>query len=358
MKFQDYYKVLDVPRDADPKAIKQAYRRLALKWHPDRHPEDEREAAKQRFTQANEAYEVLSDPEKRKRYDRFGEHWQQGQDFEPPPDQGGMSQAEFEQAFGGGGGFSDFFRSMFGEQFRADFGDRDARHARFRMRGADVRAELHLSVGDAIRGGSRSFELDAAAACPRCGGVGLIGEHVCPTCAGLGSVRRPRQVELKIPNKVEDGMTLRLKGLGEPGQAPAEPGDLHLTLRLVSDETYRVSGRDVEADVAVAPWEATFGGKLDVRTPTGVVQLTIPANTRAGTRMRLKGQGLGGSGDRRAGGSAHVGAGTAPGERGDFHAVIRLVLPHPLNERQRELLRAMDGAGPSEVTGGCREASS
>lgn len=342
MEFQDYYEVLGVSRDASQDAIKKAYRRLALEHHPDRHPEADRAEAEAKFKKVSEAYEVLSDTEKRGRYDRFGASWEQGQEFTPPSGARTMSREEFERVFGGGGGFSDFFTSMFGDQFRRDFEGRARRHARYGYRGADVHAELHLGLGDALRGGTSTFRVPASVACPRCGGVGLVGEHVCPSCAGLGSIQEPRTVELKIPAEVRDGMVLRLRGLGEPADGAGEPGDLHVTLRIDSDDTYRVRGSDVEADVALAPWEAVFGAEALVRTPAGRATVKIPPDTRAGAKLRLRGQGLD---DGRGG-------------RGDFYVVARMALPAHLTERQRELLRELEDSRPGAVAGGAREASS
>lgn len=344
MEFRDYYGVLGVDRKADADAIKKAYRRLALKHHPDRAPEGEREAAEARFKEVTEAYEVLSDPEKRARYDRFGADWKHGQEFRPPPgNEGGgarrMSREEFEEMFGSAGGFSDFFRSMFGDQVRDDFaGARGARHARFRHRGADVRADLHLAVSDALRGGEREFELPTTGACDRCGGVGFVGEHACPSCGGLGQVRRPRRVSLKLPAKLRDGIVLRLGGLGEPGEGAAEPGDLHLTLHLDDDDRWRVDGANLLGDVDVAPWDALAGTHVDVRTAAGEARVRIPPDTRAGRRLRLRAQGLD---DGRGG-------------RGDVVLTVRLVLPEALTERQRELLLEAGGrtAGAEETGGG------
>jgi len=347
MKFQDYYEVLGIPRTASPEEIRKAYRKLALKWHPDRHKGAAQQDAEQRFKRVSEAYEVLSDPEKRGRYDQFGEHWKQGQEFTPPPGAGGgrarsMTPEEFEQMFGGSaGGFSDFFTGMFGDQFRQASGRGAGRHRRFRMRGADVQAELRLSVGEALAGGRRRFELPTTAPCPRCGGVGFQGEHVCPTCMGLGQVHGRKTVEVAIPRSIRDGQSLRLKGLGEPGDAGGEPGDLLLAIRLASDDVYRIEGADLFADLPVAPWEALSGTKADVRTPEGVVTLTVPAATRAGQKLRLRGKGL----DDGQGG------------RGDFYAVVRLALPEQLNERQKQLIKELSLAGPSLVGGGAREVS-
>ncbi|MEM9800656.1 MAG: DnaJ C-terminal domain-containing protein [Planctomycetota bacterium] len=341
MKFQDYYEVLGVARDASADEIKKAYRKLALKWHPDQHAGEDRADAESRFKSISEAYEVLSDPEKRARYDRFGENWEHGQEFEPEPGARTMSREEFERTFGGtggGGGFSDFFKEMFGEQFRSDFGGRPGTHARYEHRGADARAELNLPLGDALLGGTRSFTVPTRVSCPTCGGTGFLDQHVCPTCAGVGQVVRNRQVDLKIPDEVRDGMTLRLRGLGEPGVGGGEPGDLHLVLRLEDDETYRLRGNVLEARLPITPWEAHEGGKVDVRTARGVVTLTIPPGSNSGKRLRLRGQGL-----RLAGGA-----------NGDLEVVLELSLPEELTARQKELLHELAEAESSGVTGGAR----
>jgi len=334
MKFQDYYERLGVPRDADEEAIKKAYRKLALKWHPDRAKEAERAKAEEQFKAIAEAYEVLSDAEKRKKYDRFGENWRQGEEFQPPPGaQGGrtMTPEEFQAAFGGAGvGFSDFFQSMFGDAYRRDVGGGGPRHARYGYRGADVRAELHLSISDALAGGRRTFELPARASCPRCGGTGEVQSHVCPTCGGVGEVRRMKTIDLKIPDDPRDGVTLRLKGLGEPGENGAESGDLHLVLRLDDDAMYRRDGADLESRATVTPWDAEFGTKTDVRTARGTISVTIPPHSRSRKRLRVRGRGL----DDGAGG------------RGDFYVVVEIDLPTTLTDEQTKRLRELAGGRP------------
>ena len=339
-RFQDYYQVLGITREASAEEVKKAYRKLALRWHPDRHPEGkEREQAEETFKRVSEAYEVLSDPEKRARYDRFGENWQHGQEFTPPTGERRMSREEFERAFGSGGGFSDFFAEMFGDIFEREVGRGPRRHARYSHRGADVTAELHVPLSELFERGKRTFHLPAQTSCPRCGGVGFVDEHVCPQCVGVGRVHTTKEVSLSLPEDARDGLVLRLRGLGEPGDGGGESGDLHLVLRLSSDERYRLNGSDVEADVTVLPWEAVFGTKVDVRTARSNVSLTIPPGTRAGTRLRLGGQGLP---------DGH-------GGRGDFHALVRYALPERLTERQRELLgelaRTTGGAVPGAAGG-------
>ncbi len=324
MKFQDYYELLGVDRDASPERIKKAYRKLALKWHPDQNASDT-ETAELRFKEISEAYEVLSDPEKRKKYDRFGEHWEHGQEFEPPSGGRSMSREEFEEAFGGGGGFSDFFQSAFGDDVRRDFEGRPNQHGRYRFRGADVRADLSLSVSDALAGGKRQFEVPARVGCPTCGGTGALAQHVCPSCGGIGQVRRTKTVDLKIPADVRDGLTLRLKGLGEPGGSGGEAGDLHLTLRLLDDETYSVRGDDLETSVTLTPWDAENGTRVEVRTARGTATVNVPPGSRTGKLLRLREQGLA----KRGGG------------HGALLVRLRIDLPKELTARQKELLREL-----------------
>ena len=338
MEFQDYYAVLGVARGATEDEIKKAYRRLALEWHPDRHPADKREAAEARFKRISEAYEVLSDAEKRARYDQLGENWQQGQSFNARPEEARMSREEFERAFGGGG-FSEFFESIFGEQLRRQAGGGGA-HRRFRLRGADVEAEMQLGVGEIGTGGKRRFEIRGRKPCETCGGIGFIGgEHVCPSCVGVGTKPTSRTIDLAIPERVYDGMVMRLRGLGEPGSQGAEAGDLLITLRIVSDATFRIVEDGVEADLPVAPWEAAFGAELGVRTPSGRVTLKLPAGSKSGARLRMRGKGIA----------------DPDGRVGDYFAVLRIALPGDLTPRQLELLRETQAAGPATVAGGARE---
>jgi len=342
VKFQDYYDVLGLDRSASEASIKKAYRKLALKWHPDHHKSDDQDKAETRFKQISEAYEVLSDPEKRTKYDRFGENWEHGQEFEPKSDQRTMSQEEFEAAFGKSSGFSDFFQEMFGGQFRQDFQTPPGQHARYRYRGADVRAELHLSITTAIQGGKRSFEIPARMGCPSCGGTGSLASHICPSCGGVGQVHKNQTIELKLPEAIRDGLKLRLKGLGEPGEGGGENGDLFITLRLDDDESYRIVGSDLEARVPIAPWEAAAGAKIGVRTPRGRVSLTIPPGSHSGDRLRLRGQGLT----------------DESGTPSDLLVRIEMDLPKSLSDQQKELLRELGRSESSTLSGGARAGDS
>jgi curved DNA-binding protein len=331
MKFQDYYELLGVPRGADEEAIKKAYRKLALQYHPDRHQGAEKPKAEAKFKQVSEAYEVLSDPQKRAKYDRFGRNWQHGQDFEPQPGQRSMSREEFESAFGGGGGFSDFFQEMFGGQMRQDFKGGARPHARYSFRGADVRAELRLPISVALAGGVQTFEVPAQVSCPNCGGTGFVNQHVCPSCAGVGQIRKRQTIELRIPEAVRDGLRLRLKGLGEPGEG-GENGDLHLELRLEDDEVYSLADGELEVRLVLTPWAAFGGAKVDVRTARGLVALTIPPGTHTGKRLRLQGQGFA----------------DGKGGHGDCYVRVEMDLPRKLDERQEKLLREL-GEGAEAV---------
>ncbi len=344
MKFQDYYTTLGVSRTATADEIKRAYRKLAKEWHPDRHPPHERAEVEKKFKAIAEANEVLSDPEKRKRYDALGEHWRHGQDFQTPPGGGrtrNIDPEEFARMFGGGrggggGGFSDFFAQMFGDMFAGGGagGARGGQRARpAARRGADAEATIEVDVGLALLGGKRSFAIAVGVPCPTCDGEGHLGSNACPACGGLGSTRSQRTVDLNIPKLSREGQVLRLRGLGEPGEAGA--GDLLLRLTLVADDTYRMRGDAVEADVLIAPWELLDGTAVEVRVPDGTATARIPAGTKAGQRLRLRGQGL-----------PRVGDG-----RGDLFLVVRLGLPDELTDTQKELLRKLGESAPP-VRGG------
>jgi len=327
VKFRDYYEVLGVPKTATEDEIKKAYRRLARKHHPDVNPGDN--SAEERFKELNEAYEVLSDPDKRKRYDQLGQNWKAGQDFTPPPgwenvryDYGDFAGGDF-GGFGGGRGgadFSDFFESLFG-------GRRGGRAGTgFSMRGQDVEAEISLTLEDAHRGASRNITLQLTDLCPECRGTGTKDGKVCPTCRGAGVVRRPKSLDVTIPAGVRDGSVIRLAGQGEPGSNGAGAGDLYLRVRLEPHPLFTVVGEDdIQLELPVAPWEAALGAKVSVPTLDRSVELTIPAGTQSGRRLRLRGQGL----NRRGGG------------RGDEYVKIKIVIPPKLTDKERELFEKL-----------------
>jgi curved DNA-binding protein len=326
VKFRDYYEVLGVSKSASADEIKKAYRKLARKNHPDVNPGDK--AAEEKFKDINEAYEVLSDPEKRTRYDQLGPNWKAGADFTPPPGWEGarVEFGDLGDIFGGGGrssGFSDFFESLFG-------GRRGARGgAEFRMRGQDVEAEIGLALEEAHRGVTRNLSIQAVEPCPDCKGTGSKDGKVCPTCRGAGAIRRPKSFDVTIPAGVRDGSVIRLAGQGEPGIDGAPPGDLFLRVRIEPHRLFNMVGQDdIEIDLPVAPWEAALGAKVIVPTLDQPVEMTIPAGAQGGQRLRLRGQGL----TRREGG------------RSDQYVKLRIVIPPKLTAQEKELFEKLAAA--------------
>jgi len=272
MRYKDYYAVMGVGRDATQDDIKRAYRKLARKYHPDVSKEPDAEA---RFKELGEAYEVLKDPEKRAAYDGLGAKWQEGQDFRPPPD--------WNEGFEFHGGeftgatpedFSDFFDSLFG---RGGTGGGFARSSRrtFRARGEDTYAKILIDLEDAYTGKSRAVTL----------------EHTEIGPDGRPSVKQ-RTLNVRIPKGVRQGQHIRLAGQGSPGIGGGEPGDLYLEVEFRPHRYYRVEGKDVFIDLPVAPWEAALGSTVEVRTPSGYIDLTIPANSANGRKLRLKDRGI------------------------------------------------------------------
>jgi DnaJ-class molecular chaperone len=318
---------LGVSRTAGADEIKKAYRKLARKHHPDVNPGDPEAAS--RFREVNEAYEVLSDPEKRKRYDALGENWRAGADFTPPSDWQGarVEYGDLGDLFGGAGagragGFSDFFETLFG----AGRAPRAGAGAGFAMRGSDVEAELPLSLEEAHRGGTRTLTLTGFERCPTCSGTGQKDGKVCPECRGSGVVRRPKTLEVRIPAGVREGSVIRLAGQGEPGSGGAPAGDLFLQVRLLPHPIFTVVGDDdIQTELPVAPWEAALGAQVRVPTLDASAELTIPPGTQGGRRLRLRGQGL----NRRGGG------------RGDQYVRLKIVVPPSLSPREKELFQEL-----------------
>jgi curved DNA-binding protein len=294
--FQDYYEVLGVSRDATADEIRQAYRKLARTYHPDVNKERD---AEDRFKQISEAYDVLRDPDKRERYDRFGSNWRAGQDV--------SGASGFEDAFRAGdgfgdarvdfgdSGFSDFFENVFGR--RRGAGGGRAGFDGFSMRGNDREAVLELALEEAARGGKRWLSL------------------------GDG-----RSLEVDIPRGVRDGQRIRLAGEGGAGAGGGPPGDLFLRVRLKPHPRFRVEGRDLYVDLAVSPWEAALGAQVPVPTLEGNAQVKVPSGSSSGRRLRLRGQGLPGSGGAQA---------------GDLYVILTIRVPKKLTKKERELFERL-----------------
>jgi len=323
--YKDYYATLGVSKTATADEIRKAHRKLARKHHPDLNPGDKEADAK--FKEIQEAYEVLSDADKRKRYDQFGANWKQGADFRPPPEweRGASQRGEYGDFFDGGEGsghFSDFFESLFGRGRRGSRAGGET----FRRRGRDIEAEVPVTLDEAHRGTSRSLSLEVEEPCPECGGTGRKDERPCPVCHGSGVRPGRKTLEVKIPAGVRDGTVLRLAGQGEPGAGGGPAGDLLVRVRVVPHPRFSITGADdLLIDLPVAPWEAVLGARVPIDTLEGRVQLTIPPGSQTGQKLRLRGQGL-----RRRDGSA-----------GDLYARLNVVVPTKPSREEKELFEKL-----------------
>lgn len=355
---RDYYEVLGVAKGASADEIKSAYRKLAMKYHPDRNPDNPE--AKEKFTEISEAYEVLSNPEKRQRYDQFGH---QGVNFGPGGFDFGRDFSHFQDVdlndilssfFGGGGGGFSFFGGGRQQQRRAD--------PNAPRRGDDMTFRLEIDFDEAIFGSERTIDLTLPAQCPECKGSGaaegskrvtcktcggrgvVIGgggffqvRQTCPTCGGEGSViekpckkcrgaghiTAPQHIALKIPAGVDSGSRLRLAGKGGGGLRGGENGDLYVLLSVRDSEIFERDGLDLYVDIPVSPVTAALGGEVSVPTPEGEARLKIPAGTHNGKVFRLRGKGV---------------TSLRGGAPGDLDARIVFEVPVALDRKQRELL--------------------
>src|ERR1700704_4322011 len=309
VQFRDYYETLGVPKTATEDEIRSAFRKLARKHHPD--VAKDKKAAEEKFKEINEAYEVLGDPEKRKKYDQLGADWDRPGGFQQPPQwgpqppeggyyqwggDGGGVQFEF-----GGTGFSDFFEAFFGGgRGRSAFGGFGGRQATAE-RGSDVEADSMVPLEEALHGATRTVSLRRA-----------------------GS-NKVETYQVKIPRGVREGQRIRLAGQGEAGERGGKSGDLFLRVRLARHPDFRVEGSDLIHEVKIYPWQAVLGTELKVPTLEGDVRLKIPAGTRGGQRFRLRGRGLP----------------TSTGGRGDLYVDVQIDIPKKITERERELWREL-----------------
>jgi len=290
MDYKDYYEILGVPRTATPEEIRSAFRKKAREYHPDVAKDKVKGAEK--FKEVNEAYEVLSDPAKRTKYDQMGREAPGGGfAWQGSPGQAGMP--DMEEFHFGGTGYSDFFEHLFGGTagggFRGPGGRRMAR------RGSDIEGDLMVPLEEALRGSVREVTLQR-------GG-------------------KTETYRVKIPAGVREGQRIRLAGKGESGRSGGESGDLYLRVRLARHPDLRVEGSDLYADVEVAPWEAVLGASVPVPTLDGAVTMKIPPGSTAGQKLRLRGQGL----PREDGG------------RGDLYAVLEIAVPDRVGPEEKKL---------------------
>jgi curved DNA-binding protein len=320
IEFKDYYAILGVKKTASPDEIKNSYRRLARLHHPDLHPEKQKAQAGEKFKEINEAYEVLSDPKKKSKYDQIGPGWDATQ-APPPPRREARRAAPDAESFGG---FSDFFESLFG----GAGGPGASAETIFRTapsQGQDIEAELSLSLEAAFQGGEKKFSLAVPALCPACAGSGRLGRGYCPACRGAGQVSRDRSITAHLPAHVRDGMRLRLRGQGGPAPRGGQPGDLFLRVRLLPHPLLKVSGSNLDTTVTLTPWDAALGCEAAAHSLEGPIRIKIPAGTHAGRRLRIAGKGL-----RKEDGS-----------RGDLYAVARIDIPEFTDGRLTKLYEQM-----------------
>jgi molecular chaperone DnaJ len=339
---RDYYEVLGVNKDATDDDLKKSYRRLAMKWHPDRNPDNPK--AEEHFKEAKEAYEVLCEPQKRQAYDQFGH--------------AGVNP----QAGGGpGAGFGDIFSDIFGEIFG---GARGGRSTVFR--GADLRYNLELTLEQAAHGFETRIRIPSAAACetckgtgakpgtqptgcptcrgagqvrvsqgpfsiaqtcPRCHGSGSVIPNPCPTCAGSGRIKLHKTLAVKIPPGVDEGDRVRLSGEGEPGVNGGPAGDLYVQVHVKPHAVFQRDHDDLHCEMPISISTAALGGEIEIPTLSGSAKVRVPAETQTGKTFRIKGKGI---------------KGVRSQEPGDLFCHVAVETPVNLTERQRQLLREFD----------------
>ena len=303
INYKDYYKVLGVPKNAAEKDIKSAYRRLARKWHPDANPKNPKDA-EEKFKEISEAYEVLGDSDKRKKYDALGSDWQRAaQQAEQQRRYRNQQQEEFHFNFGGAGGpsgFSDFFDAFFSG---AGGGGRRTAGKPFQQRGQDLETSLDLSLHEEYDGGKKAVALQIEDLCPVCHGTGTLNNEICPNCHGTGRVLETKRFDVTIPKGVRDGQRIRLAGQGGTGIGRGPKGDLYLVVHTVDDPLYTRKGDDLYVDLPVSIYDLVLGGEVRVPTMGGDVNMTVPAGTQSNKLLRLSGKGMphskgAGSGDQ------------------------------------------------------------
>lgn len=338
MQYKDYYNTLGVKRGASEKEIKSAFRKLARKHHPDVNPNDK--GAEARFKEVSEAYEVLSDPEKRKKYDQFGADWERYQQAQGAPGGfdfskyaenlgGSYSGGNYSAGFGGIGdsGFSDFFDMLYGQTGAASRG-RNAYYSGGRAstiprQGEDYEQDVELTLEEAFAGGQRVLQMEVPDMCPTCNGSGRTGNKVCPTCQGVGSVYRSKRLEVKIPPGVHTGSRVRIAGEGGPGTGGGGKGDMYLKVRVLPSNRFERKGDDVYTTISTPLYTAVLGGEVEVPTLKGTkLALKIPQATQNGRTFRLTGQGMPSLKN--------------PQKKGDLLARIEVQLPAELSDEEKK----------------------
>ncbi len=349
MAKRDFYEILGVAKNASEDEIKKAYRKLAMKYHPDRNPDSK--GAEEKFKEAKEAYEMLSDVQKREAYDRFGHA---GVD----PNMGGAGAGGF-----GGGGFSDAFGDIFGDIFG---GGGRARGGPQVYRGADLRYNLDITLEQAANGFDTTIRVPSwnecdtchgsgakpgtspttcgtcgghgqvrmqqgffsiQQTCPKCHGTGKVIPDPCTSCSGSGRVKRNKTLEVKIPAGIDDGMRIRSTGNGEPGMNGGPPGDLYVEIHIKQHAVFQRDGDDLHCEMPISFARAALGGEIEVPTLSGKVSFTVPEGTQTGKTFRLRGKGI---------------KGVRSGFPGDLFCHVLVETPVKLTDKQKDLLREFD----------------
>jgi molecular chaperone DnaJ len=328
MASKDYYQILGVNRNASGKEIKQAYRRLARKYHPDLNPNDK--SAEARFKEINAAYQVLSDAEKRKKYDQFGEQWEYADQFAKS---GGQERARWD--FGRGGtsfeygdlsGFGGIFSSLFGD---SGVGSRIKRGPR---RGQDIESPIEVTLEESYHGSTRLMQLQTEEPCTACGGTGRVGNRICTICNGAGGKAVLRRLEVKIPTGVRDGSRIRIAGEGGPGLAGGSKGDLYLVVKVLPHKLFERKGDDLYTEVSIPLATAILGGEVRLPTLNESLSLKIPPETQNGKIFRLAGKGMPQLGNNKY---------------GNMLARVKVVLPTNLTEEERRLFDKLRSLRPT-----------
>ena len=334
MNYKDYYQVLGVPKNAPEKDIKSAYRRAARKWHPDANPNNTKEA-EEKFKEISEAYEVLGDPDKRRKYDVLGSDWQQAarQAEQQRRYRNTQSQTfnfgDLGANFGGAGapgagasGFSDFF-----DMFFSGIGKRNtAQSTGFAQRGQDLETTIDLTLRDVYDGGKKSVSLQVEDVCPRCAGTGTYRNALCSNCHGTGRVLSMKKFEVIVPKGIGEGQRIRLAGQGGQGTGGGPNGDLFLIVHLLDDPSYKRKGDDLYVDLPVSIYDLVLGSEVKVPTMAGQVTMTVPAGTQNNRLLRLSGRGM-----------------PRVRESGAGDLYVRLIgqLPTDLSDKERKLFKEL-----------------
>ena len=336
MEYKDYYKILGVQKSTSQDDIKKAYRKLARKYHPDVNPGDK--SAEARFKEINEAYEVLSDPDKRKKYDTLGPNWQEQFGF-PGASTGGMRTRTYSTSRGGTTtsdipynfedptGFSDFFETLFGRRAPSGTATRTRGSSGLgSIKGEDIEQQVEITLREAFAGTKRNYTVQAPEMCAVCNGTGRVGTRTCAVCGGAGTTMRTKNLEVVIPAGVDTGSRVKVAGEGQPGIAGGPRGDLYLIVMVKPDPLFERKGDDLTVDVPVPLVTAVLGGEAPVPTPDGKrLLLTIPPETQNGQTFRLGGKGM----PRLRGGA------------GNLLARVQVVLPRQLSPQEKKLFEEL-----------------